>query len=573
MSQKQIRYINAQSGRSMVEMLGTLAIMGVLTIGGVAGYRYAINKSNANTILNTVSMMAIVASTELTTHGSLTLPEWKDTNGNLSISGAFGVTTAQNNDGTFSIIVSDMNDGVCEQIKGMDWKLPYEIAYNGSVDGTCSAGENNEIAFAFAKTLNKNDVEASGGSGDDTTPPEEDIVCDAGYYLDGTECQLCAAGTYAAAGANSCTTCPANTYSSAGAASCTDCPSGTTAPAGSTSAAACKVDLCSNKNCSNHGTCSDGECTCDSDYIGDNCEVKGACFINSGSQSYSVDDFNGTVIAREYCEKKGRECGNLCPPTAGECNSRSDLLCMGSVDAADHPLQEGAYGYDSQERKCACIYLCFTDDTLITLANGTMKRADAVTYDDELLVWNFDEGHFDTAKPLWIKQPTLADKYILLKFSDGSILKFVNNHRIFNREAGRFTYPMTDDTPTGTTTLNARGEWVTLVEQRVVTEQVTYYNIITDRHLNCFAGNILTSCRLNNIYPIRDLKFVKDNRVLTPYTAFAELPKKWYDGLRLAEQPKEINRGNDVHHTDTLTEYVQRLIVSAKEPEQSVLAA
>ena len=50
MSQQQIRYINAQSGRSMVEMLGTLAIMGVLTIGGVAGYRYAINKSNANTI-------------------------------------------------------------------------------------------------------------------------------------------------------------------------------------------------------------------------------------------------------------------------------------------------------------------------------------------------------------------------------------------------------------------------------------------------------------------------------------------------------------------------------------------
>ena len=28
MSQKQIRYINTQSGRSMVEMLGTLAIMG-----------------------------------------------------------------------------------------------------------------------------------------------------------------------------------------------------------------------------------------------------------------------------------------------------------------------------------------------------------------------------------------------------------------------------------------------------------------------------------------------------------------------------------------------------------------
>ena len=132
---------------------------------------------------------------------------------------------------------------------------------------------------------------------------------------------------------------------------------------------------------------------------------------------------------------------------------------------------------------------------------------------------------------------------------------------------------MTDDTPIGTTTLNARGEWVTLVEKRVVTEQVTYYNIITDRHLNCFAGNILTSCRLNNIYPIRDLKFVKDNRVLTPYTAFAELPKKWYDGLRLAEQPEDINRKGDVVFAKSLIDYVKRLIVSAKEPVQSVMAA
>ncbi|MBQ7413144.1 MAG: hypothetical protein IJV07_02585, partial [Alphaproteobacteria bacterium] len=58
--------IGVQSGRSMVEMLGTLAIMGVLTIWGIAGYRYDINKSNANTILVAVSQMAVTAITELT---------------------------------------------------------------------------------------------------------------------------------------------------------------------------------------------------------------------------------------------------------------------------------------------------------------------------------------------------------------------------------------------------------------------------------------------------------------------------------------------------------------------------
>ena len=33
-----------QCGRSMVEMLGVLAIIGVLSVGGIAGYRTAMEK-------------------------------------------------------------------------------------------------------------------------------------------------------------------------------------------------------------------------------------------------------------------------------------------------------------------------------------------------------------------------------------------------------------------------------------------------------------------------------------------------------------------------------------------------
>ena len=186
MSQKQIRYINTQSGRSMVEMLGTLAIMGVLTIGGIAGYRYAINKSNANTILNAVSQMAVTASVELTTQGSLTLPEWKDANGNLSISGAFGVETARYDDGAFGIIVSDMNDEVCERIKGMDWKVPEDIAINDESD-VCDQGEANKIAFVFSNTLTKKSApgNAGGESGEDTPDEPDNTTCPAGTSTTG----------------------------------------------------------------------------------------------------------------------------------------------------------------------------------------------------------------------------------------------------------------------------------------------------------------------------------------------------------------------------------------------------
>ena len=40
--------LSTDTGRSMIEMLGVLAIMGVLSIGGIAGYNYALTKYKAN---------------------------------------------------------------------------------------------------------------------------------------------------------------------------------------------------------------------------------------------------------------------------------------------------------------------------------------------------------------------------------------------------------------------------------------------------------------------------------------------------------------------------------------------
>ena len=52
-----------ESGRSMVEMLGVLAIIGVLSIGGIAGYTMAMNRYRANEIIDTASKTAIIAMT------------------------------------------------------------------------------------------------------------------------------------------------------------------------------------------------------------------------------------------------------------------------------------------------------------------------------------------------------------------------------------------------------------------------------------------------------------------------------------------------------------------------------
>ena len=53
-----------QNGRSMIEMLGVLAIIGVLSIGGLAGYTMAMNRHRANQILDYVSRCAVAAQTK-----------------------------------------------------------------------------------------------------------------------------------------------------------------------------------------------------------------------------------------------------------------------------------------------------------------------------------------------------------------------------------------------------------------------------------------------------------------------------------------------------------------------------
>ena len=208
---------------------------------------------------------------------------------------------------------------------------------------------------------------------------------------------------------------------------------------------------------------------------------------------------------------------------------------------------------------------CFVEGTDITLADMSKKKIENITYDDELLVWNFDNGCFANAKPLWIMKAQRTEEYNLIKFEDGTDLKTVIDHRIFNIDKQKFTYTMNEeDTPIGTRVFKDDGTTTEIIEKSIVKETANYYNIITDYHMNLFANGILTSLRLNNLYKIENMKFIKDDRKLNTREEFNEIPDKYFYGLRLAEQSKEINRKNDVKHANTLQDYVKRLLTSAK---------
>jgi hypothetical protein len=185
---------------------------------------------------------------------------------------------------------------------------------------------------------------------------------------------------------------------------------------------------------------------------------------------------------------------------------------------------------------------CFVKGTKITMFNGTKKNIEDISYEDNLLVWNFDDGQFDSAKPLWIMEMVKTPSVNIL-FSDGSklgisgYLEHDGGHRIFNLDKGEFTYAIPNEhTPIGTKTFNDKGDLVTIVGKEEG-EFAEIYNVVTNRHLNIFAEGMLTSRRLNNIYPISDMKFVKEERTITPIEEFKGITEEYYNGLRLGEQP------------------------------------
>jgi hypothetical protein len=199
---------------------------------------------------------------------------------------------------------------------------------------------------------------------------------------------------------------------------------------------------------------------------------------------------------------------------------------------------------------------CFAKGTLITLADGTTKPVEHITYADQILTWDLDNGKFTSGRPMWIKKAETADWYSKYTFSDGTELKLVATHRIFNKQAGKFTspvnailhkhlasinYPVKDETPVGTISFNSAGEEVTLISKQHVWQTVEHYSLIVDYHMNTFANGIMTGHAQSSIYPIVDMKFVKDQRAVKDITEFAGIPLRFVTGMRLPEHNFDMN--------------------------------
>lgn len=159
---------------------------------------------------------------------------------------------------------------------------------------------------------------------------------------------------------------------------------------------------------------------------------------------------------------------------------------------------------------------CFVKGTKITLSDYTTKNIEEITYDDELLVWNFYDGKLDKAKPSWIMPQTTTTTWHKVTLSDGTILKLIGPgeicHRLFNVTKQQMLYA---NECVGDDVYNQNGELVKVISCEIVDEIVDIYNITTKKYLNCFANGILTGSRLNNMYHINNMKYDSDVRLIS----------------------------------------------------------
>ncbi|MBR4927227.1 MAG: hypothetical protein IKY98_02755 [Alphaproteobacteria bacterium] len=139
----------AQSGRSMVEMLGVLAVIGVLSIGGIMGYSYGMDKYRANEVTNQIMLRAIDLMTQASQNrAELSLTEWK----NESSQYDFG-EPAYTNDGSIVFDVGTNNPlpkNICKIVYDNLSTMASQIDINAvRTESNNACAEENEMTFYF----------------------------------------------------------------------------------------------------------------------------------------------------------------------------------------------------------------------------------------------------------------------------------------------------------------------------------------------------------------------------------------------------------------------------------------
>ena len=147
---------NDECGRSVVEILGVLAIMGVLSVGSVMGYTYGMNKYRSNKTSQDINLCMLSLMTSSHSSGATEAPnEWKEeTLYPMSI-------IQEGSNGKSAVSVSGVPQEVCDilfdDLIGVYPIKVGEISYTETADNVCS--EINDMLFYLPQGVTSADQE------------------------------------------------------------------------------------------------------------------------------------------------------------------------------------------------------------------------------------------------------------------------------------------------------------------------------------------------------------------------------------------------------------------------------
>ena len=138
--------MNQESGRSMIEMLGVLAIMGVLTIGAVGLISSAMRTQKISAVNdNVVQMVTMVR----TIHGEY--DDFSNMNGTTIFSaigmsnknpygGTYELAVDPSNSRQFIVTINGLGQSECESLVAKAWSDSVEYQLSGGKKG-CATGD------------------------------------------------------------------------------------------------------------------------------------------------------------------------------------------------------------------------------------------------------------------------------------------------------------------------------------------------------------------------------------------------------------------------------------------------
>ena len=219
------------------------------------------------------------------------------------------------------------------------------------------------------------------------------------------------------------------------------------------------------------------------EYINPLFTIKGTCsedveavYVSRAENATSISELMETM-----CTSTIPQDGSFTVRATGEYDENYTVWCLGK-SSGTFTVDEITVSEDTST--------CLSGDTMITMADGTMKRMDSLCADDIVLsecgmptrIHTTRRGHF-------------SDYHTLYHFEDGTIIDETHPHRFYNVEQG--FWQRLQAWNIGDHAINQNGEQIALMSAERIEEKAEMFGIWTDSG-TYYANGLLSGAAFCN---------------------------------------------------------------------------